>query len=236
MGKRLHYRRFTHSSLLIFYISLRPESALLNVVSSAYSRSPPVGRPRASRVTRMPSGLKMRAMYMAVASPSKIGIGGDDQFFDSNCVGRAFACFHPPQQLFDLESFGANPLHRRNRTVKHMVQPLELAGALHSLHIQRLLHHANDGGVALFIIANVTWIAIGDVVANSAKDRLGLEFFQRRRQIQSNAFITSQQKIGKATCRLGANPRQTTKRFNQITDRLCERFQEWFLLGKGFGY
>ena len=42
-------------------ISFRPSRALLSVTSSAYSRSPPTGRPRAMRVMRSPSGFSSLA-------------------------------------------------------------------------------------------------------------------------------------------------------------------------------
>ena len=44
------------------------------VSSSAYSRSPPTGRPLAIRVTRIPSGSSSLARYIAVASPSRLGL------------------------------------------------------------------------------------------------------------------------------------------------------------------
>src|SRR5439155_6930127 len=53
------------------YISRRPSSAWPSVTSSAYSRSPPTGRPLASRVTRTPEGRSSAATYMAVAFPSR---------------------------------------------------------------------------------------------------------------------------------------------------------------------
>ena len=56
------------------HISLRPSRAWDNVTSSAYSRSPPTGRPLASRVTRTPSGLISAATYIAVALPSRLGL------------------------------------------------------------------------------------------------------------------------------------------------------------------
>src|SRR5882762_8326016 len=55
-------------------MSRRPSRARPRVISSAYSRSPPTGRPLAIRVTRSPSGLSSRARYIAVASPSMFGL------------------------------------------------------------------------------------------------------------------------------------------------------------------
>src|ERR671918_87310 len=55
------------------HISRRPSRAWPSVTSSAYSRSPPTGRPLASRVTRTPRGLSRPATYIAVALPSRFG-------------------------------------------------------------------------------------------------------------------------------------------------------------------
>src|SRR5207253_9303693 len=67
--------RFRHAAIVgtaCGYISRRPESARPSVTSSAYSRSPPTGRPLASRVTRTrPRDRKSR--YAAVASPVMFG-------------------------------------------------------------------------------------------------------------------------------------------------------------------
>src|SRR5919106_1100277 len=54
------------------YISRRPERARPSVTSSAYSRSPPTGRPLASRVTRT-RPRRRSARYAAVASPVMFG-------------------------------------------------------------------------------------------------------------------------------------------------------------------
>src|SRR5215211_7124264 len=51
----------------------RPSNARPSVTSSAYSRSPPTGRPLASRDTVRPIGPTSRAKYAAVASPSRFG-------------------------------------------------------------------------------------------------------------------------------------------------------------------
>ena len=49
-GDAPRYYDYTTIRLYV-YSSRRPSSARLSVPSSAYSRSPPIGRPRASRVT-----------------------------------------------------------------------------------------------------------------------------------------------------------------------------------------
>src|SRR5262245_43551474 len=56
------------------HICRRPSSACESVTSSAYSRSPPTGRPLARRVTVTPTGLSIAATYIAVALPSRFGL------------------------------------------------------------------------------------------------------------------------------------------------------------------
>ena len=57
------------SSRALFVLPKSGES----VTSSAYSRAPPTGRPRAIRERRTPLGFRSRARYRAVASPSMLG-------------------------------------------------------------------------------------------------------------------------------------------------------------------
>src|SRR5258706_8922477 len=54
-------------------IARRPWRARMRVTSSAYSRSPPTGIPRAIRVTLPTRPSSRSSMYMAVASPSSVG-------------------------------------------------------------------------------------------------------------------------------------------------------------------
>src|ERR1051326_4275218 len=56
------------------YNSRRPSRAFAIVTWSAYSKSPPTGRPSARRVTRIPNGLIRRDKYSAVVSPSTFGL------------------------------------------------------------------------------------------------------------------------------------------------------------------
>src|SRR6185436_12868790 len=61
-----HGRRATASSW-------RPCIARTSVTSSAYSRSPPTGIPRAMRDTEPTCPVRRSATYIAVASPSSVG-------------------------------------------------------------------------------------------------------------------------------------------------------------------
>ena len=59
--------------LLSIHISCRPSKACVRVTGSAYSRSPPDGRPRANRVKRIERSSKRCFKNIAVASPSRVG-------------------------------------------------------------------------------------------------------------------------------------------------------------------
>src|SRR2546426_2482589 len=63
-------RHYVPSGLSDSAMSRRASSACAMVTPSAYSRSPPTGRPRAMRVTRTPVGLSSCCRYVAVTSPS----------------------------------------------------------------------------------------------------------------------------------------------------------------------
>ena len=186
------------------YISLLPASARLNVTSSAYSRSPPMGKPRASLVTRMSSGLTRRAIYMAVASPSKLGLVasrisliGVMRLFGPCRVGRVRqALLNSLQQLSDLQIFRTDSFHRRNGPMQHMVDAVIVPRTLDGLDIQRLFDHADGPMIALCVIADATWIAVGDVVADPAEERICLEIFQCMGQIERNRLIAAQQEVG----------------------------------------
>jgi len=60
-------------TLARFYNSRRPSKALARVTSSAYSRSPPMGNPKAIRVTFV-KGFSKPPIYKVVVSPSTLGL------------------------------------------------------------------------------------------------------------------------------------------------------------------
>ena len=80
-----------------------------------YSRSPPIGRPRAIRVTDDPHGFdhfgKIERGRFAVHGR----IGGDDHF-----LNRAVA--QPLEQLLDAQGVGTDAVERRNRAVQYVIQ------------------------------------------------------------------------------------------------------------------
>ena len=103
--------------------SRRPSRARPRVSSSAYSRSPPTGRPLARRVTRRPSGRSWRARYIAVTSPSVFGLV--HRMISSMPSGSMRG-----QQLADLQLLGTDAFERAHRSEQHVVATVELASAL----------------------------------------------------------------------------------------------------------
>src|SRR5688500_14534271 len=67
-------RATTNSLPAQSHIALRAASACAIDAPSAYSRSPPIGRPRAMRVTLTGVDASSRCTYTAVASPSRLGL------------------------------------------------------------------------------------------------------------------------------------------------------------------
>ena len=118
------------------YISRRASSARPSVTSSAYSRSPPTGSPLAIRVTLMPSGLMSRARYSAVVSPSTFG-------FVATTTSVTVAVAEALDELADAQLLGPDAVDGRDRAVQHVVEAVELAGALDRDEVARLLDDAD---------------------------------------------------------------------------------------------
>ena len=105
------------------HISRRPSRACDRVTSSAYSRSPPTGRPLASRVTRAPNGFSIAATYIAVALPSRFGLVARIDLGDA-------VALHAVEQLLHAEILGADAVERADRAAEHVVAALDHAGLL----------------------------------------------------------------------------------------------------------
>jgi len=65
---------YTNKKICQYQYSLRPSKARDNVAASAYSKSPPTGKPRANLVILTGSLASCWRIYMAVASPSREGL------------------------------------------------------------------------------------------------------------------------------------------------------------------
>ena len=106
----------------VSYMGRRPDSARPSVTSSAYSRSPPTGRPLASRVTA-------HAVPQAVGQIGGSRLAGHVRVRRENDLLDAVA-LHAPQELVDAEVPGLDAVERRERAAEHVVDTAELVRAL----------------------------------------------------------------------------------------------------------
>jgi hypothetical protein len=153
------------------YISRRFSSDFDMVTSSANSRSLPTGMPMAMRVTFTPSGFSS-----ARDTPPWPRLPPSDWWRDHLLH---FAALHPLQQTLDAQLLRPDAAQRRDGAVQHMIQALELPRGLDGQNIVRLLHHADDGMIAMRIAAVIAQIAVADVVADGANSELVLHVEQR---------------------------------------------------------
>ena len=101
----------------------RPSKARPRVTSSAYSRSPPTGRPEASRVTAQAHRPQRAGEEGRGGLALEVRVGGDDDLGDG-AVGQ------PGHQLADAQVVRADAVDRADRPAEHVVPAAELTGAL----------------------------------------------------------------------------------------------------------
>ncbi len=80
--------------------------------------------------------------------------------------------------------------------MQHVVDPGELARALDGLHVQRLLHHADEAVVALLSVADRARVLVGDVETDATENRALLQLLQGARQLDGNSLVATQQVVG----------------------------------------
>ena len=133
------------------------------------------GSPLAMRVTVRPNGFSSRARYIAVTSPSVLGL-----------VHRMTSCTPsgsmPGEQLAHLQLLGADPLERAHRAEQHVIAAAELAGLLDRHDVARLLDDAHHRRVATVVEADRAQLALGDVEAPLAEPHPRLGVGDRVRQ------------------------------------------------------
>jgi hypothetical protein len=116
-------------------------------------------------------------MYSAVASPVVVGLVASTT---SRICGTA-------QQLIDRQILDADPVDRRKRAAKHVVEPVELVRALHGDDVAGLLDHADQALVAALVGADAADRLVGEVEADLAKADFLLDLADRVGQ--GEAFI-----------------------------------------------
>ncbi len=134
--------------------SCRARSACASVTPSTYSRSPPIGSPRASRVTRTP---KPREQLLDV--------GGRDLALHRRIGGQNDlshpALANPPHQMVESKRLRTDAVERREPSAKHMIASPEIGRAIYHRHCRGFLHHTEDPRIATGIAADEARLVFG---------------------------------------------------------------------------
>src|SRR5262249_2580221 len=83
-------------------------------------------------------------------------------------------------ELGDGEVVGADAIERRKRAAKHVVEPVEHAGAFERPEVTHLLHHANQRAVAGRIAAERAGALRVDIAARLAAEDGSARLGKRR--------------------------------------------------------
>ena len=132
--------RISKTRLLRVQTARRPWSARISVTSSAYSRSPPTGRPRAMRVTEPTTALQPLGQVHRRGLALEGRVGRDDDLLEG--LARRVASSARVEQLADLEPLGPDAVDGRDGAVEDVVEAPELPGALEGEDVERLLDDA----------------------------------------------------------------------------------------------
>ncbi len=132
-------------------------------------RRPP-GMPRAIRVTEPTWPSSRSPRYIAVASPSRVGLVA--MITSSNRSPVRLRLVDARQELADLEPLRADAVDGADGAVEHVVAAAELAGPLDGQHVERLLDHAQADVLAARVAADRAQGRVADVEAALAEHDL----------------------------------------------------------------
>ena len=118
----------------------RPWRARIRVTSSAYSRSPPTGSPRAIRLTTPTRVLEPLGEVHRGGLALERRVGREDDL--DQRLARPLRLVRPGEELADLEAVRPDPVDRRDRAVEDVVEALELGRPLEGEDVERLLDDA----------------------------------------------------------------------------------------------
>ena len=202
------------------YSAWRPRSARPSVISSAYSRSEPTGRPLASRVTASVG----HALTQGVGQVERRRLAGRGRVGGDHDFAHAGPVRDPAEQLADVQVLGVDTVDRRQRSAEHVVAAVELARALDRDHVAGLLDHADRVGLAAVVLADAAGGLGGEVEADLAvadglldlADRVG----QRQRLLVGDAEDVECEPLGRTLPDAG----QARELGDQAVDRRCEHF------------
>ena len=189
----------------------------MSVTSSAYSRSPPTGRPRAIR-DRAHLALEALAQIHRGGLALKRWVRGDDDLLDLRPVGGRLV--HALEELADLEPVGADAIDGADRPVEDVVATAELAGPLDRKHVEGLFDHAHPPVVPSRVTADGAQGRVADVEAAVAEHHLVAHRDERPGERSGLRVRRAEQVVREALRRLGADPGQPGEGLDQAGDGL----------------
>ena len=110
-----------------------------------------------------PSGFSTRERYMAVASPSRLGLV-------QTMTSAMSIAFDTLEQLPDVELLGPHPVDRAQRAAEHVVAAAERVGLLDGDHVAGVLDDAEDGRVPPLVGTDRAELVEADVETDRADD------------------------------------------------------------------
>ena len=165
------------------------------------------------RVTFTWRSFSSRLRYIAVASPSRLGLV-------QRITSATSSSSMPREQLAHAQLLGTDPLDRADGALQHVVAPVELLRLLHRDDVARLLHHAEHGGVAPIVGAQVAQRALGDVEALLAERHAVLRLGDGAGQAERVDLLDLQQVERDPLRGLRADPRKAAELVDELLHRL----------------
>ena len=192
----------------------------MRVTSSAYSRSPPTGMPRAIRVTlpTLPAEALVEVHRGRLALEGRVG--GEDHLGEGRRLG---GLVDPLQELGDAEPVRADAIDRRDRAVEHVVEAAELAGPFEREDVERLLDDAQPASSRARVAADRAERRVADVEAALAEHDLVAGGDERRGERPRLRVRGAEDVVGQALRRLRADAGQAVERLDQLRDGLDEQ-------------
>ena len=194
--------------------------ARTSVTSSAYSRSPPTGIPRAIRVIEPHVGGQALGQVHRRRLALERRVGGQHDLLVRLAVAQRSDGASSSSRT--LQPVRADAVHRRDGAVEDVVAALERAGALDGQDVERLLDDAQPRLVARRVGADRAQRAGRDVEARLAVDDLVAHRDQRRRQRARLSLGRAQQVVGQPLGGLGPDAGQSRECLDEPRDRLDE--------------
>ena len=193
----------------------------MSVTSSAYSRSPPTGRPRAIRLTTPTRALEPLGQVHRGRLALERRVRREDDLLDR--VAVALRVIGAGEQLPDLETVRPDAVDRRDRAMEDVVEALELGRPLEREDVERLLDHAQLEHVARLVAADRAERRVADVEAALAEHDLVAHGDERRGERPGIRVGGAQEVVGQALGGLGPDARQARERLDQASDGFDQR-------------